>query len=118
MKRNDWILIAVILLIGAGWLGIRTIADSGKASEVIVTVDGVEYGRYSLSKDQIIDINGTNTLRVENGKVRMVSADCANQLCVNQGAISKSGETIVCLPNKVVARVTGSEDADFDSMTN
>ena len=35
----------------------------------------------------------------------MISADCPDKLCVHQHAISANGETIVCLPNKVVAEV-------------
>ena len=54
---------------------------------------------------------------IENGKADMISADCPDKLCVNQHAISSNGETIVCLPNKVVVEVEDGEEAQFDTQT-
>ena len=47
----------------------------------------------------------------------MTEADCPDQLCVHQRAISKQKQTIVCLPNRVVVEVIGGEDAGLDSIT-
>ena len=70
-------------------------------------------------KIQIKNAEGTvtNTLVIENGKADMISADCPDKLCVNQHAISSNGETIVCLPNKVVVEVEDGEEAQFDTQT-
>jgi hypothetical protein len=47
----------------------------------------------------------------------MTQADCPDKLCVHQKAISATGETIVCLPNKVVVEIAGeTEDAEFDTI--
>lgn len=46
----------------------------------------------------------------------MTEADARTKLCVHQKAISKNHEMIVCLPNKVVVEVTGSEENGFDSI--
>ena len=48
---------------------------------------------------------GKCILFIENGKANMESADCPNQICVHHSAISLNGETIVCLPNRVVIEV-------------
>ena len=54
---------------------------------------------------------------IEDGKAKMISADCPDQLCVHQSSIAKSKETIVCLPNKVVVEVQGSGDKkDYDAV--
>ena len=45
---------------------------------------------------------------IENGEVYMESADCPNQICVHHSAISHNGETIVCLPNRVIIEVADS----------
>ena len=68
---------------------------------------GEEYGTYSLSEDQTIEINDTNVCEIQNGEVNMKEADCPDQLCIHQGPIHIQGETIVCLPNRVVLEITG-----------
>lgn len=57
-----------------------------------------------LSKDGEVSLKH-NTVKIENGEVFMKSADCKNQICVKTGKISKSGETIICLPNKVIVEI-------------
>ena len=88
---------------------------------VEVTVDEKVYGTYDLNENQeipiTIDGEVTNVLTIKDGKAKMTDADCPDHLCMHQKAISKEKETIVCLPNKVVAEVTGSkEQQEFDSI--
>ena len=87
-------------------------------AQVKVTVDGALYGTYPLEKEQEIAIEKdgvvTNRLVIRDGVADMIEADCPDKLCVHQKAISKTGETIVCLPNKVVAEIIGSEESELD----
>ena len=77
-----------------------------EGSEVRVMVEGKEIGVYSLSKDGEYSLNGgTNTLIIKDGKAYMTDADCPDNLCVSQGKISRNGETITCLPNKLTVTV-------------
>lgn len=118
MKKKDWLLIIVIVgLAGIFWAGRMILSESG--NEVVqVTVDGKTYGTYNLSENQIVDINGTNTLTIEDGLADMTEADCPDKLCVHQKSISKDGESIICLPNKVVVEVHSSEKSELDAVTN
>lgn len=50
-----------------------------------------------------------NQLRVEEGKVYMLSANCPDQWCVRQGAIESASGSIICLPHRLVVRLTGGE---------
>ena len=54
---------------------------------------------------------------IEDGKADMVWADCPDKLCVNQKAISREGESIICLPNKVVISSVGGEEREVDAVT-
>lgn len=91
-----------------------------KGSQVTVTIDGQLYGTYSLNDSQTIPIKQdnktTNVLQIQNQKAKMIHADCPDQLCVHQSAISKSKQTIVCLPNKVVIEVESGQSSDYDAM--
>jgi hypothetical protein len=117
MKKND-----IILLIGI--LGIASIMFFGfslfqkEAEEILITVDGQEYGRYKLSEDAEIPINDTNYLIIRDGVADMIEASCPDHICVNQKEISKSGETIVCLPNKVIVEIKNAESTELDAVTN
>ena len=63
---------------------------------------------------------GTNVIEIKDGKVYVSEADCPDKLCVKQGPISKAGETIVCLPHKLVVRITSNDFNDeptYDAVT-
>ena len=118
MKKNDWILVAVILVLaGSGFL-IFTSFGRQTAGIVKVTVDGEVFGTYSLKKEQEVEINDTNRLIIEDGQVDMIEADCPDQICVEHISISKNKETIVCLPNKVIVEIVGGEDTEIDAVAN
>ena len=111
---RDIILIVAVLFAGVVLLIVT--GSRGKAgSYAVVMVRNNETARYSLSTDGIYTINGgTNTIEIKDGKVRMTEAECPNHLCVRQGWISFSGQSIVCLPNELSVTITGADDAaDF-----
>lgn len=116
-KKKDWILILLILVVAGAAYGIHEFAGSKGADVVTVKVDGKVTGTYPLDKDQKIKINGgTNILTIKNGKAKMTDADCPDQLCVHQKAISKDKESIICLPNRVVVTVESEQKNTLDDV--
>ena len=111
MKKRDIILIASILAIAiALFLVVELTKEEGAG--VTVKVDGVKVAEYSLSKNGTYPLNGgTNILVIENGKAYLTDANCPDKLCVHQGKISRTGETITCLPNKLTVTVFGAEES-------
>lgn len=118
MKKNDWRLAALVLVIAAVFYLINTFLVHDNGSTVTVKVDGEVFGTYSLDEEREIDIGGTNRLVIRDGKADMTWADCPDKLCVHQKAIGRDGETIVCLPNKVVAEVHGPDGDGLDAVAN
>ena len=106
IRKNDWILIAVLLVAAVvAYFGIRFYQKANtKEAVAVVTVDGVEYGRYPLNEDR------TERITLENGSY--------NQICVNHNKISRKNETIVCLPDKVVVTIENGEKEDIDLLTH
>lgn len=125
--RNDIILISVIVIISVALLLVwKLVYLKGQNPDsdafVRVTVDGNVYGTYPLSKDDTIEIKNvdgdvTNTLVIKDGVADVTAADCPDHLCVKQKAISKEGESIICLPNKVVVTVKSDTKSDIDSIS-
>lgn len=109
--------VVCLVLLGYYYLG-----HGDKGAIAVVTVDGEVYGEYQLDEDQVVEIKKdgkvTNTLTIADQKADMTDADCPDLLCVHQKAISKDGETIVCLPNKVVITVKSNEKSDMDAVAN
>ncbi len=72
---------------------------------------------YSLNKNEAYDIeidNDFNRVVINQGTVFIEDADCPDKLCVKQGKISKSGESIICLPHKVVVKISAEERENDD----
>jgi hypothetical protein len=55
---------------------------------------------------------------IENNTARIKEADCPDELCVHQKEISKTGESIICLPHKLVIRISGGEEKEVDAMAD
>jgi len=118
--RSDLILIGALLLIGFIILTI-VLTTSATGAMAQIKVDGTILETFPLSKEQTYvihtDTGGTNTLIIENGSARITEASCPDGVCVHTGSINKTGQTIVCLPNKVVVEIIGGapqETTDVD----
>ncbi len=111
MKKRDIILIASILIVAiALFLVVELTKEEGEG--VTVKVDGVKIAEYPLTMDGTYPLNGgTNILVIEGGKAYLTDANCPDKLCVHQGKISMTGETITCLPNKLTVTVYGTEQS-------
>ncbi|MEZ3464568.1 MAG: NusG domain II-containing protein [Lachnospiraceae bacterium] len=113
-QKKDFVLAAVIAIIAGISALMVMFAQSGAGTSVRVTVDGALYGEYSLSGEQSIFIDsasGYNRLVIENGSVYMAEADCPDKYCMDYKPVSRGGETIICLPHRLVVEVTGTRDA-------
>ena len=92
--------------------------ETGTGAVAVVTVDGQEIGRYPLNKNGTFPLNGgSNILVVENGEAWVSEADCPDKICMGMGRISRDGEFIACLPNRLIVVVEGGEQALVDGMT-
>lgn len=114
-KRNDLLLLGCILILTLAAGIFMLLNSTGTGVTAVVTVDGEEFGSYSLLQEREISISDTNVLVIKDGAADMVSADCPDQVCVKHSPIAKTGETIICLPNKVVVTiesVNGAQEAD------
>lgn len=112
-KADVYFILLVITLILIAFLVSHGLHHK-KGSFVIIEQDGVSIGTYALDENKVISIktDGTvsNQLKIADGQAKMTEADCPDNLCMHQKAISADGETIVCLPNKIVVTVHATEE--------
>ena len=124
MKKNDLILLVVILAVTLLFLGgmrFWQVNNTGGEAVAVVTIDGVEYGAYPLANDitERIELpdGSYNILTVSGGYAEVTEASCPDQICVKHNHIRYSGETIVCLPNRLVVEIKGGEENEIDGST-
>lgn len=55
---------------------------------------------------------GYNIVRVEQGRIGIVDADCPDKICVRQGFITNGVLPIVCLPHKLSIVITDDNSVD------
>lgn len=112
--RSDLILVAVLLVVSLSVFLIFYL-NRTEGSTVVVSVDGKKVAEYPLSVDGTFYLNnGTNVLVIENGYAYISEANCPGfQDCVEEGKKHFVGETITCLPNKLIVEITG-EGEGFD----
>ena len=118
MKKKK-ILFDILLISGLLCLSLCLFAviffNREKGSTVIVEVSGNTVGVYPLDKDMELEINGgTNYLVIKDGYVYLTDADCPDKTCVKTGKISYSGQSIICLPNQVIIKISGDTDISVD----
>lgn len=103
MKKGD---IAVICSVAVAFVLsiILLIPFSKQGSRVVVKQDDKIVYNESININKTVD-TGTNTVIIKDGIVYISDATCKNQVCVNTGKISKKGESIICLPNKVIVEI-------------
>ncbi len=119
MTKGDKILIIVIVLISLVSLGfIKNSAIGHSEKYISIQVNGKEYKKIIFDKSVIgktIPIEtefGYNLVEVGDGEVRVIDADCPDKLDVLQGTITRPGEIIVCLPNRLVIEIKGSDGTE------
>lgn len=107
-KRNDWLLIGgILLLAGVVFLLVRFVFTK-EGTKAVITLNGTVILEQELTQDCRIPIQteqGYNIFQVEDGVAVITEADCRDQICVNHIAISKKGESIICLPHKLVVEI-------------
>lgn len=120
---TKWDIIILLLLILAGvffsvWI-FRPVSAPGNSLEI--RQDGKVLKSLPLNKntkDTIGSKNGgTNTFIIQDGSVTMIEADCGDHTCIQTGSIKKSGESIVCLPHRLVLQIVASGEDNNNTNT-
>ena len=116
LRKRDIILCIVLIAVGITcWLVMRFVLPAGNTADVYIdgrlvqTIDMTVDDAYEFSTDR-----GSNMVVVESEKIRVSDADCPDKVCVDMGWKSRRGETITCLPHKLVIEIQGGGDRDID----
>jgi hypothetical protein len=88
-----------------------------KGEKVIISVDKINDFVYPLNQNREITVNGKlgeAKVVIRDGRVRILDSPCPLKICENKGWISKKGDCIICVPNRIVIRIEGKK---YDAIT-
>ena len=136
IRKADIILLIFLLALGLAASAVLAVqgGDAGSDARVVIKSGGSLYASYPLSDKKTLvvpapqesgsDAKETehpefyNVVIIDSGSVSVSEASCKNQVCVRHGSISHPGESIVCLPNRLIVSIEGGEGGGYDSITS
>ena len=119
-KRNlkifDWVafFLSLFLFLGFTFFG----WNRGEDTLYLLVEDQNGSALYPLSEDKTITVEGPvgeSVIQISEGEARFIHSDCADELCVQSGAISGPGEWAACLPNEVIISTRGGDIREVDA---
>ncbi len=117
MKPLDILIVAAAIAVVA-WVSVSVYAAKSGAPVAVITGQGGEWV-YPLAGDRTLNIAGPlgdTVVRISGKKVFVEDSPCRNKVCIAMGAISRAGQWVACLPNRVFVRVEGkTEDGGVDA---
>ena len=115
MKPLDFILV-ICLMVASFTPFLLLGGEHGTSRQAQLRVKSQVIKTFDLTKDQTYtyqDADGDiNKIEVRDGRIAIVYANCGDQICVRKGFINQTGQTIVCLPHKLVIEVMPSGNDD------
>ncbi len=118
VRAGDVMVVALLVAAAVGSLWLVSGAPAGvRGSEAVIEVNGREVHRFKLGADRRITVNGPlgrSVIEIKGTRVRMLRSPCRDKICVHTRWIDSAGQSVTCLPNRVVIRIPGRK---VDSVT-
>lgn len=115
MNKSDYILISFLVVIIIV-LFYFSKTDNSLVNNALVYYDNDLILKIDLNTKfkeyKVKGYNGDVYIKAGEGKIKVLEEKSPLHLCSKQGYISKSYETIVCLPNKIVIKLESNDDLD------
>ena len=111
IKSGDVLMVALAVGLAVfSMVALARAGNGGKGGVAVIEVNGRELHRVKLGEDRKITVRGsrgTSTVEFRGNRVRMLESTCRDKICVHTGWIDSAGQSVVCLPNRVVIRILG-----------
>lgn len=110
IKPFEAAIIGIVLFVSIAAIFILNRLCGGSRTAVIRCGD-VRY-ELSLDEDGLFRFDGIDAeFEVKGGKIRITKVSCPDKICENTGYIGSSGQSIICVPNKITVAVVGSDES-------
>lgn len=121
-KKLDMVIIVILLVVSfIPELIFGVILDkSYNNTYAEITIDGKFYKRIPLSAHRgqenmkIKTNNGYNILIIKDNSIAIIDGDCKDKICIKSGYIKNVGESLICLPHKLMIEIKGNKAREED----
>lgn len=111
LKKWDFVVFLVPVMIAV--LSTVFVFSNGDERIARIEIDGTVIQTVDLNSTPNLELDITpeyhNKIVVKGGKIGILSADCKDNTCVRTGFIDTPGQSIVCVPSRLVITVTGGD---------
>jgi len=123
-KKGDLIVVVILVVAVIGWFGINQLGRSKAETQAVIEVNGSIYKTVPIAsgmKQKKVHIELDNNRHIdivvdENGAF-VEDVVCPDKICQKTGVVNKVGQSIVCLPNKVVVYIDGEAEVLVDDVS-
>lgn len=114
---NRWELLVIIVLLGVSVIAAVLMKFSGRngscaviqCGDSVFTVNLDEPGEFTL------DECGDTVFEIADGKIHIKEAVCPDKICAETGFISSPGQSIICVPEKIVITISGESESSVSA---
>ena len=117
ITKGDIILIVCVVLISAALFAFSFFGGSEDlTAEIYVSGEKVHSIALSEVEESYTLTENYCQLLIEKDGVTFIFSDCADKLCVTKGKLTKQGDTMACVPEKVVVILKGTDNKKIDAV--
>ncbi len=120
LSAADIVMVSVVLILSVGtllWLGVREARGADGAAVASIFRGNALTETVPLTGDSDLTLRDVGMrFEVREGGIRVVESDCPHKVCVNTGWITRSGQIIACVPNRIVVRVERAQEPFLDAV--
>lgn len=123
-RPTPWDGLVVLLVVAAAVALIFFLKpEPGNFLTASVVLDGETIAEYDLSgltgpvEHTVDEAPYPLVIQAEQGRIRVLESECPSQDCVHTGWIDKAGQQIICLPDKLVISLSGTDAKEFDAIS-
>ena len=119
LQRADVLVMVLCAVLALALLLVPLLMPMSQARLIVTDRQG-QSRVYSLTQKATLSLVGENghtlTVCIDNGRAFVSESSCPDGLCIACGAISRHGETVVCLPAGIVLRIQAGKEGEADAV--
>lgn len=119
VKWGDCVIIALVLALALAVALPFYLRPSDRLTcEIVQDDEIVQTIALTDAVHETVTVTGdaVNHIEVTGEGVRFTESTCPDQVCVRSGLLTRAGQSAVCLPNRVIVRLTGAAAPEVDAV--